>query len=290
MSIRILLAASAFVFISALASAQTAPQNSATADEIIRILTVDRMWDQMVAVQVDQLVAHARVAKPDLDSGAETKIRDLAGQYFRDIGPDVVQITRTLLSRHFTEAEQEELLAYHKSDIGRKSREVLPMMMDELTRRMPEIDRHRAEGGREPQYSGTTVEMFRVMGYEAMFVESGIAFADQAIAELKAANLGIPAEMENTLREEILVALRDGIPWILEFVDQFMAEHFTQEEQLVLLEYAKGEVGQKSAEITPALMQELGAWWGQLVQSEGFWQFVAELSAITDPETAGSAQ
>ncbi len=88
----------------------------------------------------------------------------------------------------------------------------------------------------------------------------------------------------------ILVALRDGFPWILEFVDQFMAEHFTQDEQLVLLEYAKSEVGQKSAAITPALMQELGAWWGQLVKSESFWQFVAELSAITDSETAGSAQ
>ena len=49
MSIRILLAASAFVFFSALASAQTAPRNSATADEIIRILAVDTLWDQMVS-------------------------------------------------------------------------------------------------------------------------------------------------------------------------------------------------------------------------------------------------
>ena len=188
---------------------------------------------------MDQLVAHARVVKPDLETGTETKIRDLAGQFYRDLGPDLVEITRSLLSRHFTEAELGELLAYHKSDIGRRSREVLPMMMGELTRRMPEIDRQRAEGGREPQYSVSTAELFRVLGYEAMFVESGIAFADQAIAELKAANPGLTPEMEIELREEIRVGLTDGFPWMLEFVDQFMAEHFTQDEQLVLLEYAK---------------------------------------------------
>ena len=288
MSMRTILTALAFALAGSLATAQTldarSPSHQQAVDELIRIVEIDRLWADTLMIQVDQLVAQLKAARPDLEPDAESRIRAVAGDFFLGLQPELLEVVRQIFSNHFTEEELRQLSAYHNSELGRKTRVLMPSMIQELNGRIADVEVIKAESGRKPEYSEVAAELFRVMGYEEVFLQSGELFARQMIAEIKSANPDIEPAAEEEIYEEIRKELHNNLPWLMEFTDQFLNEHFTRNEQLAMLEYAKSAVGQKSNEIMPVVMQELGAWMGQLVTRDSFWELVAELSAIAGIE------
>ncbi len=281
---RSILSAVAVALAGSLATAQAldarSPSHQQAVDELVRIFEFDGLWADTLSAQVDQVVAQLRTARPDLEPDAESRIRAVAGDFFLGLQPELLEVVRQIFSNHFTEEELRQLVDYHNSELGRKTRLLMPSMMQELNSRVEEIEKIKAESGREPEYSEVAAELFRVMGYEEVFLQSGELFARQMFAEIKSANPDIEPAAEEQIYEEIRNKLRNTLPWLKEFTDQFLNEHFTSDEQLAMLEYTKSAVGQKGIQIMPVVMQELGAWMGQLVTRESFWELVAELSAI----------
>ena len=133
MSIRIVVATSAIalIWISApLARADEASKQRVLA-ELVEVMQYDRMMDQMGEVSATQLVTQMKGMHPELDAETEAKLRELARNYMAEIMGDMGSMVSAILSKHFNEEELRELLAFHRSPVGQKSIEKMPLIMQE---------------------------------------------------------------------------------------------------------------------------------------------------------------
>lgn len=103
--------------------------------EIFRLMHLDKVLEQSMG---NAIVAQIKSEYPYLDPGTEADLREIVSEYARELHPEVMLFTGQFMSKHFTEEELEELLAFHRSDVGRKSIEVLPKMMQEMMIWMPQ--------------------------------------------------------------------------------------------------------------------------------------------------------
>ena len=292
MPIRRLLAASALIVAGAFAFPQAAtasdPPGESVVGEILRIWEFDRLMEQMASAQGNHLVAQLKALNPDLDAEAEGRIRAAFADFFRDLEPEMMDLLRALVTRHYTEEEQLELLVYYRSDAGKKSLDLLPQLMNEMYQNMPDYLADHASTGSEPRYSEVAAELFRVMRYEQLVEQSGIAASERLIAELRASNPDLDAAAEHQIREGILSDLRNGLPWMMEFVDEFLTENFSLDEQRELLDYARSDLGQKSMDLTPVMTGAVVEWMTQLMQEERFWRFVRKVAILAGVQPGGS--
>ena len=292
MRIRRLLAASALIAASAFPFPQAgSAENSMRGDlvgEILGFWEFDRLIEEMSTAQGNHLVAQLRSLNPDLDAEAERKIRAAFADFFGGLEPEMLDLLAELVTQHYTEEEQEELLAYYRSDVGRKSLGLLPQLINEMYRTMPNLIADHSGTISEPRYSEVTAELFHVMRYEQLVEQSGIAAADRLIAEMRASNPDLDSATESQIRESILSDLQDGLPRMMEFVDEFLTEHFSLDEQRAMLAYAKSDLGQKSINLTPVMTGAVVDWLARLMQGERFWRFVTEIMVLAGVEHGGS--
>ena len=133
MSIRIVVAtlAIALIWMSApLARADEASKQKVLA-ELVEVMQYDRMMDQMGEVTATQLVTQLKGRHPEIDAETEAKLRELGRNYFSELMGDMGSMVSEILSRHFNEEELRELLAFHRSPVGQKSLEKMPLIMQE---------------------------------------------------------------------------------------------------------------------------------------------------------------
>ena len=104
--------------------------------EIFRLMHLDKVLEQSMG---NAIVAQIKSEYPYLDPGTEADLREIVSEYARELHPEVISFTGQFMSKHFTEEELEQLLAFHRSDVGRKSIEVLPKMMQEMMIWMPQV-------------------------------------------------------------------------------------------------------------------------------------------------------
>ena len=290
---RSLLAASVLIVAGAFAFPQAGmaeePARVDVVGEILRIWEFDRLMDEMARAQGNHLVAQLKSLNPDLDAEAEGKVRSAFASFFRDLEPEMLDLLGALVAEHYTEEEQQVLLAYYRSDVGKKSLDLLPQLMNEMYRNMPNFLADHASASSEPRYSELTAELFRVMRYEQLVEQSGIAAAERLIAELRVSNPDLDPAAERQIREGFLGDLREGLPWMMEFIDEFLTEHFTQDEQRAMLAYAKSDLGQKSLHLTPVMTGAVVDWMTQLMQEERFWRFVRRLAILAGVETGATS-
>ena len=133
MSIRTVVATSAVALVclsAPLARADEASKQKVLS-ELIEAMQYDKMADQMSAVSATQLVTQLKTQHPDMDAETESKLRELARNYLSELMGDMDSMVAGILSKHFTEEELRELLAFHRSPIGQKSLEKMPLIMQE---------------------------------------------------------------------------------------------------------------------------------------------------------------
>ncbi|MCY4593422.1 MAG: DUF2059 domain-containing protein [Bryobacterales bacterium] len=133
MSIRIVAATSAIALIclsAPLARADEASKQKVLS-ELIEAMQYDKIVDQMGDVTASQLVGQLKTKHPDMDAETESKLRELARTYLSELMGDMDSMVAGILSKHFTEEELHEMLAFHRSPVGQKSLEKMPLIMQE---------------------------------------------------------------------------------------------------------------------------------------------------------------
>ena len=99
--------------------------------ELIEVMQYDKMGDQMGEVTANQLISQLKTRNPDMDAETESELRELAQNYISDLMVELEPMVAEFLTKHFTEDELREILAFQKSPVGQKSREKMPEMMQE---------------------------------------------------------------------------------------------------------------------------------------------------------------
>ena len=104
--------------------------------EIFRIMRLDKVleqsWDNTI---IDQIKSEY----PYLDPKTEADLREIVGESAEEFHPEIILFAGQFMSKHFTEEELRQLLAFHQSDVGRKAIEVMPKMMQEMANWMPQV-------------------------------------------------------------------------------------------------------------------------------------------------------
>ncbi len=99
---------------------------------MFEIMQYDELIDQMGDVAANQIVAQLRERSPDLDSDAESELRTIARDFLMSTLTDAKPFVVQLWSKHFSEDEIRDLIAFYKSDVGRKSIERTPQITQEM--------------------------------------------------------------------------------------------------------------------------------------------------------------
>ena len=104
--------------------------------EIFRLMHLDKVLEQSMG---NAIVDQIKSEYPHLDPGTEADFREIISEFARELHPEMMLFTGQFMSKHFTEEELKQMLAFHQSDVGRKSIEVLPKMMHEMMIWMPQV-------------------------------------------------------------------------------------------------------------------------------------------------------
>jgi uncharacterized protein len=113
------------------------PIDPALRADIEKLLTVtgtDKAATQMAAMTAERMVEALQKSRPHLSENAFALAKEiLAGEFARAYtGPDGLSARLvTIYARHFTHQEVKQLVKFYGSDLGRKTIEAMPMLMQE---------------------------------------------------------------------------------------------------------------------------------------------------------------
>ena len=134
MSIRMIFAALAIMLIGV--SAPTARGDEASKEKIIseifEVMQYEKLIDQMFEMMNTQIAAQMKSQTEDLGLDLESVVSETSREVFEDLKTGLKPLTTQLWTKYYTEAELAELLAFYRSDVGRKSIEITPQMTQEI--------------------------------------------------------------------------------------------------------------------------------------------------------------
>ena len=99
--------------------------------EIFDVLEYEKVIEETAEVVASQIVDQVKAERPDLDAGTESDIREVVREAFLELKPGMMTLADQLMSKHFTEEELQELLAFYKTGAGRKTGQVMPQIIQE---------------------------------------------------------------------------------------------------------------------------------------------------------------
>lgn len=101
--------------------------------EIFDVMEYGKVIEQTADVVASQIVVQVKTGRPDLDAVTESEIREVVRESFLGLKPEMMTFTERLMSRHFTEEELQAMLAFYKTEAGRKTIQVMPQIVQETT-------------------------------------------------------------------------------------------------------------------------------------------------------------
>lgn len=133
MSIRMIRAALAIALIGV--SAPTARGDEASKEkiisEILDVIQYEKMLDQMFEAVGEQMTAQMKTLDNEKNAIVDAVIGAVWDEIAEELKTGFRPFTSQVYAKHFTEQELGELLEFYRSDVGRKSIETSPRIMQE---------------------------------------------------------------------------------------------------------------------------------------------------------------
>ena len=107
--------------------------------EMFRVMQYDRMLERTWTLLGNQLFDQVLAENPDLnlDAALEAELRAIVRESLDELNPELMAFAGRTIAKYFTEEELEQMLAFYRTDVGRKSIEVMPQMMQEMAAWLP---------------------------------------------------------------------------------------------------------------------------------------------------------
>jgi uncharacterized protein len=100
--------------------------------EFMEITGARDLGEQVMLAMVQQVSASAQQANPNVPKRVHELVRDVAIEVLKEHSDELFSKAVVLYEKHFTEAEIDELLAFYRSPIGKKTIQVMPVLMGEM--------------------------------------------------------------------------------------------------------------------------------------------------------------
>ncbi len=227
---------------------------------LLRLLEYDRVLEDRAASISSLATRHFAIRNPDLDEAALARIDGMVYRYFLGIAPEYYAFVAGALSRAFTLQEQREILAFHRTEAGRKMRELLPKMLDENMRQLMQDALDGTLPDREPVRSESTRALLQALRIERDFYEAGAAATENFIEGKRESDPEFGEEEADRIRENAAKDLRRSFAVLQEKADSFLTQNFEPEELLIVLAYARTPTARKMGESLAGLDGEIQSW------------------------------
>ena len=99
--------------------------------EIFEFQQIDKSMVQMADMAGSQMIEMFKGQFPTMNAETETKIRALVRENISKLEPGLMERMERFMVKHYTDDELREMLAFYRSDVGRKSIELTPQLMKE---------------------------------------------------------------------------------------------------------------------------------------------------------------
>lgn len=99
--------------------------------ELMNVMGVKNITRQVSMSFAKQLAYGLKQAQPDIDPKAFDIVLSVSDEVLATRSDELLEKMVPLYAKHFTEAELDELLAFYRSPIGRKTTETMPGLMQE---------------------------------------------------------------------------------------------------------------------------------------------------------------
>lgn len=99
--------------------------------EIFEFQQIDKSMVQMADMAGNQMIEMFKGQFPTMNAETETKIRALVRENISKLEPGLMERMERFMVKHYTDDELREMLAFYRSDVGRKSIELTPQLMKE---------------------------------------------------------------------------------------------------------------------------------------------------------------
>ncbi len=107
--------------------------------ELFRVMQYESLVDQTSDVAAGHIIDQIKSERPKLDGKTETELRDLTRDFFAELKPQMMLFFGQSMAKHFHEEELRQILAFYKTDAGRRSVEVMPQLAKETMNWMSQI-------------------------------------------------------------------------------------------------------------------------------------------------------
>ena len=124
-------------------------------------------------------------------------------------------------------------------------------------------------------------EIFEFQQFGKSMVQMADMAGNQMIEMFKGQFPTMNAETESKIRALVRENISKLEPGLMERVERFMVKHYTDDELREMLAFYQSDVGRKSIELTPQLMEETMTW-SQQQTSESMSGLVEEITALLD--------
>ncbi len=99
--------------------------------EIFEFQQIDKSMVQVADMAGNQMIEIFKGRFPTMNAETETKIRALVRENISKLEPGLMERMERFMVKHYTDDELREMLAFYRSDVGRKSIELTPQLMKE---------------------------------------------------------------------------------------------------------------------------------------------------------------
>jgi hypothetical protein len=105
--------------------------------EMFEVMQYDKMIGQIAEIAGKEISKLIKQKFPNIDDEILAAIGTIVGEEFTSLKPDMMIFVGQFMSQNFTEPELKEMLAFYKTDVGRKWVTVMPAMTQQMMAWLP---------------------------------------------------------------------------------------------------------------------------------------------------------
>jgi uncharacterized protein len=112
-------------------AAEIAPEKIQQIEQLMTLTGAQNLGLQFGRIMTQQIYQVLKAAKPQTPDRALTLIEEETNALMAEESPALLASLVPIYDRHFTAAELAQLVAFYQTDLGKKTIEVMPMVMKE---------------------------------------------------------------------------------------------------------------------------------------------------------------
>ncbi len=122
-----------------------------------------------------------------------------------------------------------------------------------------------------PEKKADIVNLLEITGALDIAEQMSVAVNSQMTANLKQSHPDIPPEMFDVMESEINSVINERIPDFIDLIIPIYDQNFEHADITALIEFYRSDIGKKTIQLLPTLMQEgmrIGQEWGMSIAPE----------------------